>query len=599
MPKNPTTLPRSTSGLKPLHALGTFLRPYRRLVGGTALALLCAGGSFLLVPFILRFIIDKGLGAHDLAAMEKGLAALIATVLVLSFSTYARYTRVAWLGEKVVADMRRAVYAHLLTLSPSFFEVTRSGDILSRLSADASILQTIIGSTVSVALRNLVLLTGGIILMLTTSAKLTLMVGLVIPLVMGPILILGRRVRRLSKTNQERQADVNASTEETVYGIRTVQAFGHEAQSLAAYTTQIEDALRTAQAHIHVRGLLVGIVIFLVLSAISVVLGVGGHDLMEGKLTQGQLAAFIGYGIIVASASGSLSEFGGELHRAAGAAERIFELLAIEPTVAAPVSPVSFPPAKGEIAFENVSFHYPARPDRDALDAVSFTARRGERVAIVGPSGAGKTTLFQLALRFYDPQGGRVLLDGVDLKTADPKEARARLALVPQDPVIFSTDAGQNIAYGCPDATSEEIRAAARAAHADDFLSALPHGYDTFLGEKGVRLSGGQKQRLVIARAILRNAPILLLDEATSALDSESERLIQDAMDRLMTNRTTLIIAHRLATVIHADRILVMEAGRVVETGTHSSLIAQNGLYARLASLQFGGAEATPSVTSS
>ncbi|MDE2029010.1 MAG: ATP-binding cassette domain-containing protein [Alphaproteobacteria bacterium] len=578
----------SRSGLKPLRRLWGFLRPYRLTMLGTGVALLVAGSTFLVIPAILRYVIDNGLKAHNPTVLNHTLLLMMGTAVIFALATYARYGLVSWLGERVVADMRKAVYAHILKLSPAFFEVTSSGDILSRLSSDTAILQALIGSSVSVALRNCVLLAGGLIMMLTTSAKMTGMVLLVIPAVVVPIIAFGRKVKKLSKTNQERVAAVSANTEETVYGIRTVQAFGHEELSRAEFNGNIAAALKTAVTHIKVRGFLVALIIFLVLTSICVILWVGGHDLLRGEISSGQLMAFIVYAVIAASATGAVSEASGDFQRAAGATERIFDLLAVQPEVAAPEHPAAMPTPRGEIAFENVTFHYPARPDTAALDNISLAVRPGERVAIVGPSGAGKTTLFQLALRFYDPQQGIVRLDGTDIKTADPREVRSRIALVPQDPVIFSTDAWSNIAYGRPDATKEQILAAARAAHADEFLSQLPQGYDTFMGEKGVRLSGGQKQRLVIARAILRDAPLLLLDEATSALDAESERLIQDALDKLMKERTTLIIAHRLATVMNADRIIVMEQGKLIATGTHQELIAQGGLYARLAALQFG-----------
>ncbi len=587
MSLNDTPAPPLTSRLKPWRQLWGFLKPYRLMIAGACIALTAAGSTFLVIPSTLRYVIDQGLKAHNTEVLNKGLILMLLASLALAAATYARYSLVAWLGERVIADLRRAAYAHILKLSPAFFEVTRSGDILSRMSSDAAILQTVVGSSLSMALRNGVLLIGGIGMMLATSMRLTGMVLMVIPMVVLPIKAFGRKVKHLSKQSQERVADVSANTEETIYGIRTVQAFGHEDISRASFNHNIEQALQAALRHIRVRGFLVALIIFLVLASVCVILWVGGHDLLAGHITSGQLTSFIAYSILSASATGQISEAGGEIQRAAGAAERIFDLLSVEPTVFVPANPAPLPTPRGEIVFQNVTFHYPARPEIAALTDITFAVKQGERVAIVGPSGAGKTTLFQLALRFYDPQQGAVALDGIDLKYADPRAIRSRIALVPQDPVIFSTDAWQNIAYGNPSASRQEILAAARAAYADEFLSALPQGYDTYLGEKGVRLSGGQKQRLVIARAVLRNAPLLLLDEATSALDAESERLIQNALDALMQERTTLIIAHRLSTVMTADRILVMDQGRIVATGTHRELIAQEGLYARLAALQF------------
>ena len=577
----------STSSLTLLQRLRPYLAPYKWAIAGASIALLIAGTTVLSIVKGLAYVIDKGFMANDPSMLDETLFGLLIAIVVLSASTFARYSLVSWIGERTVADLRRAVYSHILTLSPAFFEVTRSGDILSRLSSDASILQTLIGSSISIALRNCVLVTGGIIMMLLTSPRLTSVVMVGIVAIVMPIIFFGRKVRRLSKINQERIADLNAAAEESIYGIRTVQAFGHEDISRAQFNTFTEQAVQAATNHIRARGLWVSQVIFLVFSGIGVMLWIGGHDVLNHTITAGQLSAFVGYAAIAASALGAITESMGDLNRAAGATDRIFDLLNEIPAITAPPSPVTLPAPRGDIAFENITFCYPARPDTPALHDVSLTVHPGERVAIVGPSGGGKTTLFQLALRFYDPQQGTVRLDGVDIKTADPREIRARIGIVPQDATIFSTNAWDNIAYGRPEASRDDIRAAARLARADEFLSALPQGYDTHLGEKGVRLSGGQRQRVAIARAILRNPSLLLLDEATSALDAESERLVQDALDQLMQGRTTLIIAHRLATVMNADRIIVLDQGRIVASGTHQSLIAEGGLYARLAALQF------------
>ncbi len=575
-----------------LKQLWPFLRPYRLRVAGATFAVMVAAGTVLGLGFGLRKLVDEGFASGNEALLDEAIWVLFGVVLLLAAASYTRFYLVSWIGERVVADIRRAVFDQVIRLSPAYYEVTRTGEILSRLTTDTSVLQLVIGTSFSIALRNLLMLVGGTVLLAVTSTRLTGMVFLVVPLVLVPILVFGRRVRRLSRASQDRVADVGSYVDEALGAIRTVQAFGHESVDRQRFAARVEDAFATALRRISARAMLTAVVIVLVFGAVSLVLWKGGHDVLDGQITAGELSAFVFYAVVVAGSAGALSEVIGDLQRAAGATERLLDLLVTEPDIAAPPDPTPLPePARGAVRFDKVVFRYPSRPERSALDGFELEVAPGEKLALVGPSGAGKTTVFQLLLRFYDPSAGRVMLDGVDLRVVDPAALRARIGLVPQEPVIFSADAWENIRYGRPEASDEEVLRAAEAAAALDFLERLPDGLDTFLGERGIRLSGGQRQRVAMARAILRDPAVLLLDEATSALDAESERAVQQALDRLMAGRTTLVIAHRLATVLKADRIVVMDQGRIVATGTHPELIRAGGLYARLAALQFDQAQ--------
>lgn len=569
-----------------------FLRPYRRQIAYAAVALVVASGSILALGQGLKNVIDHGLTASNAALLDQALFGMLIVIGVMATATFIRFYYVSWIGERVTADIRRAVFSHLLDLSPGFYEVTRTGEVISRLTSDTTVLESAIGSSISMALRNALNMLGALVMLLVTSPKLTGLVLLGVPLVLGPIILFGRRVRKLSRASQDRVADVGAYIDEALHEIRTVQAYGHESQDRQLFGDRVEAVFTTSVRRIRQRASLMAAVILLVFGAIGFILWVGGHDVVAGRLSGGQLSAFIFYSVMMAVGVGTISEVIGDLQRAAGATERLMELLATEPAIAACANPARLPlPAKGAIAFDRVTFYYPSRPDVPALNDFSLHALPGEKLALVGPSGAGKTTVFQLLLRYYDPQTGVVGIDGVDLKVADPKEVRARIALVPQDPVIFAASISENVRYGRPDASDEEVNAACEMACATEFIARLPEGMETFLGERGVRLSGGQRQRIAIARAILADRPILLLDEATSSLDAVSEQLVQLALERLMKGRTTLIIAHRFATVQGVDRIAVMDHGRIVSIGTHAELMDASPLYASLARLQFLSAQ--------
>ncbi|MAN55659.1 MAG: ABC transporter transmembrane domain-containing protein [Paracoccus sp. (in: a-proteobacteria)] len=569
-----------------LGALWPFVRPYRGQLAVALAALVLTSAISLVLPLAVRRVVDNFDDGAGL--LDQYFGAALAIVALLALGTAARYFFVTRLGERVVADLRKAVFARVVTLSPGFFERVMTGEILSRITTDTTLIQSVIGSSLSIALRNMLILAGGMAMLAFTSVKLMGLVLLIVPAILIPIIVLGRRLRTLSRANQDWIASSSGTASETLLAAQTVQAFTHESRSIAQFDGVTEQSYDVALTRIRTRALMTAIVIFLIFAGVIGVLWVGARDVRQGVMTAGQLVQFVIYAILVASSTGALSEIWGELQRAAGATERLAELLGAHDALTDPASPVPLPrPVKGRIALEGVGFHYPTRPDVSALDGVDLTIRPGETVALVGPSGAGKTTVIQLIQRFWDPGTGRVTLDGIDLRDMRRDDFRKSMALVPQEPVIFAASVLDNIRLGRPEAGPAEVESAARAAHAHDFIAALPDGYDTPLGERGVMLSGGQRQRVAIARAILRDAAVLLLDEATSALDAESESLVQAAVNDLAQGRTTIVIAHRLATVKKADRIIVFDRGRIVAEGSHEALVTQGGLYARLARMQF------------
>ena len=565
-----------------------FLRPYRLKILYAFIALIFASSATLSIGIGMKYLIDGGLVEGNIFLLNSGLIVLLTLVVVISISTYFRFYYISWVGERVVADIRFAVYSQVLKFSPVFFETTKTGEILTRITADTSILQSIIGSSLSIALRNFVTLIGGIFLLFYTSLKLTGLVSLVIPAVIIPIYLYGKKVRKLSRESQDRIADVGAYAEESINAIETVQSFSHEEVDRKNFHAEVENTFITSIKRITARALLGSIVIFLVFGSIALILWAGSLDVINGKISPGSLTSFVFYAVIVAGATGALTEVFGELQRGAGAAERLIELLEVKPSIKSPKNPIRIPDSTyGKVAFKSVSFSYPSRPNTLALNSLSFEVNAGEKIALVGPSGSGKTTIFKLLLRFYDSDSGGIEINGVRIKDANPYDFRERIGLVSQDPVIFSTSALENIRYGKPDASNEEVRAAASSAMAIEFIENMPDGFNTFLGEKGMRLSGGQKQRISIARAILKDPSVLLLDEATSALDSENEKLVQTALNSVVNDRTTIVIAHRLSTVVNSDRILVLDNGLLIGSGSHKDLLRENKLYLKLAELQF------------
>jgi ATP-binding cassette subfamily B protein len=575
--------------LQPLRALLPFILRYPVMLLAAFIALIMATLATLALPVAVRFMIDNGFSGADTASIDRYFLAMLAVAIMLGLASATRFYFVSWIGERVTADLRRAVYDHITLQSPAFFEVTRTGEVLSRLTADTVLIKTVVGSSASIALRNAFMFIGSAIMLVYTSPALSGLAALTLPAVIVPMIAVGRLVRRLARASQDRIADTSAHAGETISSMQIVQAFTHEAEDRRVFGAAVESSFQTAQLRVLARAAMTAIAIVLVFGGVVGILWVGAQNVLAGEMSGGLLSQFILYAVLCATSIGALSEVWGEVQLAAGATERLVEILEVEPQIKAPENPKPLPePVTGQIVFDKVTFQYPTRPQISALSHFSLTVEPGETVALVGASGAGKSTVFQLLSRFYDPQQGCVQIDNTDIRALSPQDVRSVLSLVPQETTIFAKTARDNIRFGCPDASDADVMAAAQAAQADGFLSRLPQGFDTQLGERGVTLSGGQRQRLAIARAILRDAPILLLDEATSALDAESETLVQRALGHLMAGRTTLVIAHRLATILKADRIIVMDEGRVVAQGTHDSLLAQGGVYARLAELQFG-----------
>jgi len=595
MAENIQDRPKSRS-LQPLRALWPYLRPYRRTLVLAMAALLIASGAMLVLPLAFRDVIDKGMAVNDKATIDLYFGAFLAAAAAFGVFAALRFYLVTWLGERVVADLRADIYRRVIRMDPTFFEVTRTGEVLSRLTTDTTLVQSIAGVNLSITLRSAIQLIGSLALLIATSPSLAGMILLLIPLVIVPLIVVGRKLRKLSREAQDKIADTSGLAGETLNAIQTVQAFTLEKMYSDRYEHAVETSFGVSIRRTRVRAILTAVGTMMIFGAVTFVLWQGAHRVLADEMTAGELSQFLIYAVYVAISAASLSEMWGEVQRASGATERLIELRNASPEIVAPEHPRRFPtPPRGAIEFDDVSFRYPSRPDTLALDGFSLRIAPGEKVAIVGPSGAGKSTTFQLLLRFYDPESGRVIMDGVDIAEASPQDVRHRIGLVPQETVLFGATARENIRYGRPGATNAEIEAAARAAGADAFIRQLPEGYDTFLGERGTRLSGGQRQRIAIARALLKDPPILLLDEATSSLDAESERYVQEALEQLMEHRTTVIIAHRLATILKADRIVVMDRGRIAAIGTHAELLEKNALYARLATLQFADLSATTS----